>query len=135
MGLFNFLKKNHPIKDMVKNNLNGIELEKSGKIDDAIKLYEYNVEHRFDGSHPYNRLAIIYRKQKEYEKEIIVLKQAIDVFTNDVPHSRLDRNKKIEEFNKRLKKVNELLQKKLLASSNMNTRVKSGSNANQDKID
>lgn len=81
--------------------------------DDAIVLYEYNVQHRFDGNHPYDRLAIIYRKRKEYKKEIEVLKTAIDVFTHDVPHSRPDRAKKLTKFKERLKKARELERKTL----------------------
>lgn len=124
MGFFDFFKRNTPSKDLVENNLRGKELEDSGDLDSAISLYEYNIKHRFDGSHPYNRLAIIYRKRKEYGNEIAVLKQAIDVFTNDVPLSRPDRDKKIEEFNDRLKKADELLQKKILSLTKKNNGTK-----------
>lgn len=94
--------------DLVDNNLKGIKCEKAGKIDDAIALYEYNVQHRFEGNHPYDRLAIIYRKRKEYDKEIKVLETAIDVFTHDVPISRPDRAKKLSKFKERLLKAKEL---------------------------
>lgn len=135
MGLFNYFKKERPSKDLVQNNLRGKELEDSGDLDSAITLYEYNIKHRFDGSHPYNRLATIYRKQKEYGKEIAVLKQAIDVFANDVPRSRPDRDKKLKEFNERLKKADELLQKKLLASSKKHASVKSGDKTKSETAD
>lgn len=48
---------------MVNRNLKGIKLEKKGNIEDAVKLYEQNVADEFDGTHPYNRLAIMYRKK------------------------------------------------------------------------
>lgn len=114
MEFLNFFKKNVPSKDMEENNLRGKELEDAGDIKSAITFYEYNVKHRFDGNFPYDRLAIIYRKQKEYGKEIDVLKQAIDVFINDVPTSRPDREKKIKGFNDRLQRADELLQSKIL---------------------
>jgi tetratricopeptide (TPR) repeat protein len=59
----------------VDRNLDGIKLEKKGEIEKAIRLYEKNVEEDFEGSHPYDRLAIIYRKRGEYEEEIRVLRK------------------------------------------------------------
>ncbi len=97
--------------DLVKNNTNGSIYESMGDIDTAIALYEYNVNHRFEGNHPYDRLSIIYRKRKEYYNEIIVLETAIDVFTHDVPRSRPDRAKKLSKFKERLKKAKELADK------------------------
>lgn len=135
MGLFDLFKRDTSPNDMIENNLRGKELEANGNLDSAISLYEYNVKHRFEGSHPYNRLAIIYRKRKEYSKEIAVLKQAIDVFTNDVPYSRPDRNKKLKGFNERLKKANELLQKKTFASSKKSTSVKNSNKIRREKND
>lgn len=62
---------------MVNRNLKGIELEKKANIEDAVRLYEQNVADEFDGTHPYNRLAIIYRKKRQFDGEIRVLKKAI----------------------------------------------------------
>ena len=49
-------KKNHPDRFMERNfdkqverNLVGIQLEKQGKIEDAIKLYEENIKKNFQG--------------------------------------------------------------------------------------
>jgi len=61
----------------VDRNLEGIEFEKKGDIEKAVELYEKNIEEDFEGSHPYDRLAIIYRKRGEYEKELRVLRKAI----------------------------------------------------------
>ncbi|MDD3185530.1 MAG: tetratricopeptide repeat protein [Anaerostipes sp.] len=90
---------------MVKNNIKGRDLEKKGETDKAIKLYLKNIQNRFQGSHPYTRLATIYRKQKQYDKEIEVLELAVDVFTNDVPIIRPDREKKLENYKKQLEKA------------------------------
>lgn len=93
MGLFSSKKKKSSFIEKV-NNLK-IENEKQRKIDDytydlvsrgqqcekcndttgAIKYYEELVSMAFKGSHPYKRLAIIYRKQKKYEDEIRVIRE------------------------------------------------------------
>lgn len=57
---------------MVNRNLRGIELEKQGRVDKAIQLYEANVTDQFDGSHPYTRLRIIYTQRKDYTNAIRV---------------------------------------------------------------
>lgn len=96
----------------VDRNLLGKQLEKEGKTDQAISLYTRNVAERFEGNFPYDRLAIIYRKQKDYDKEIDILKTAIDVFENDVPSYRPDREAKLAKFQERLAKAEALLKKK-----------------------
>ncbi len=92
------------IEEQAKRNLMGAELEKSGKIDEAIKLYKLNVEENSDTSYSYRRLAIIYRKRGQIEEEIRVLESAISVFRND--------GSKLEEFKQRLEKARTLKSKK-----------------------
>jgi tetratricopeptide (TPR) repeat protein len=92
--------------NLVNRNLKGIKLEKEGKIDKAIKLYEKNIEEEFDGSHPYTRLAIIYSKKGLLDDEIRVLKKAVWVFENIVYKDRSDRLPKLDRFKKRLEKAN-----------------------------
>lgn len=95
----------------LRNNLTGIELEKQGNLEEAIKLYEENVSGRFIGNHPYDRLAVIYRKQKDRENEQRILETAIDVFTNDVSVKRHDRIPKLQKFKYRLIKLDEIIMK------------------------
>lgn len=92
----------------VERNLRGIELEKSGRVDEAIQLYEENVKENFEGNHPYDRLAIIYRKRNLINEEIRVLEKAVWVFENIVFEKRVDRLPKLEKFKKRLEKAREL---------------------------
>lgn len=92
-----------------ERNLLGIELEKENNIDGAIKLYEENVARNFDGNHPYDRLAIIYRKRKLITEEVRVLEKAIYVFENIVYHKRGDRIPKLERFKKRLEVAKKIL--------------------------
>ena len=80
----------------VTRNSKGIDLEKKCKVDKAIELYEKNIEEEFDGTHPYTRLAIIYRKKGLLKDEIRVLEKAKIILKN---HSN------IEYFNKRLGKA------------------------------
>lgn len=51
---------------MVDRNMKGIALEKQGKEDKVIALYEANIADQFDGSHPYNRLRILYKARGNY---------------------------------------------------------------------
>ena len=92
----------------VERNLKGVELEKSGQVDKAIKLYERNVGENFEGNHPYDRLAIIYRKRDLIDDEIRVLEKAVWVFENIVYKGRGDKPTKLEKFKKRLEKVKSL---------------------------
>lgn len=51
---------------MVNRNIKGIALEKQGKEDQAMALYEANIVDQFDGSHPYNRLCALYKARGNY---------------------------------------------------------------------
>lgn len=47
----------------VSRNVTGIVHEKAGHIAEAVELYEANVADRFYGSHPYERLRVIYTRE------------------------------------------------------------------------
>lgn len=55
---------------MVKRNLRALSHEREGKLGQAIKLYASNIADRFGGSGPYERLRILYTKQKDYANAI-----------------------------------------------------------------
>jgi tetratricopeptide (TPR) repeat protein len=84
-------------------NSKGIELEKECQVDKAIELYEKNIEEESDGTHPYTRLAIIYRKKGLLKDEIRVLEKAKNILKN---HANID------YFNKRLEKATKVYCKK-----------------------
>ncbi|MCL2459824.1 MAG: hypothetical protein FWF19_00475, partial [Euryarchaeota archaeon] len=65
-------------KEFAQNNLLGRELEKVGEFEKAIELYEQNVARRDEGSHPYERLAVIYSKMKKYDDVKRILEIVID---------------------------------------------------------
>ena len=61
----------------------GIGLEKEGMVDEAISVYEKSIMPKLPTKHPYERLAILYRKRKDYKNEIRVLETAIEVFMRE----------------------------------------------------
>jgi hypothetical protein len=89
----------------VDRNLRGIELEKAGKIAAAVALYEENLKEGFDGSHPYTRLAVIYKKQGRIEDEVRVLQSAVAVFGKAAKGMRQDVDPKLQKFKDRLQKA------------------------------
>jgi tetratricopeptide (TPR) repeat protein len=89
----------------VERNLKGIQFEKEGQLEQAIKLYEANIKENFEGNHPYDRLAVIYRKQGRVDDEIRVLEKAVWVFENVVYKERADRIPKLKRFQKQLDKA------------------------------
>lgn len=106
-------ENNYDFHVQVSRNLSGIECEKQGDIQKAIELYEQNAAECFEGTHPYDRLAVIYRRQKLYKDEIRVLEQAINVFENKA-YIGLEDMSKLQRFKERLEKA------KILAVKNTN---------------
>jgi len=56
--------------DVLKQQGEAFNQEKEGNIDEAIKIYWQLINSGFDGSNPYERLRIIYAKQKNWEGAI-----------------------------------------------------------------
>lgn len=83
----------------------GGRLEKEGKTLQAIMLYESLIEANFDGSYPYDRLAILYKKLKRPDDVIRVLEKAVYVFENVVYKERADRIKKLNTYREKLEKA------------------------------
>ena len=109
--LSDFEKQDQLFEKHRKNNQKGSELEKQGQIEKAKEIYWENINENDESPHPYSRLAILYRKEKEYEKEIEVLEKAIYVYKNHVHKDRVDRIKKLDGFKERLNKVKEISEK------------------------
>lgn len=90
----------------VDRNIKGVQLEKEGNIKAAIKLYEENISLNFEGNHPYDRLCVIYRRNKLINEEIRVLNKAIEVFTAlSTVSPRADVIPKLNKFKERLSKA------------------------------
>jgi hypothetical protein len=88
VGTFDELKRLHNNKQKESsmwatcasmNNL-GMSYEKSGKIDDAIQVYEDNILSDCPAHLSYKRLMVLYHKAKDYENEERVIMRSIEVF-------------------------------------------------------
>jgi tetratricopeptide (TPR) repeat protein len=94
-----------------ENNQTGAEAEASGDIDAAIKLYEKNIKRGLADSFPFDRLMVIYRKQKSYKEELRVINRAIEVFTGKIEKEQQRMLKRIKNKTQ-LKKLSTVLGKK-----------------------
>lgn len=92
---------------MVDRNLLGQEFERANNVPAAIALYEANARDGFDGNFPYDRLAVIYRREKRLDSEIRVLKRAIEVFSA-YRGPRSDIQPKLAAFRTRLERAEAL---------------------------
>lgn len=77
-------KFNESLSKATSLNNKGIELEKEGKIDEAIAVYEQNIEGDcYPAHHSFDRLIVIYGSRKDYDNKRRVLKKAIEIFGKD----------------------------------------------------
>jgi tetratricopeptide (TPR) repeat protein len=86
-------------------NLEGMELERAGRIDEATALYEQNVAEGFEGDWPYGRLVAIYERQGALESAVAVLDRAIEVFGASKRRTAADRRATIRVFKNRMRLV------------------------------
>jgi hypothetical protein len=56
------------------------QAEQVGNLQKAIKLYELNIKEEYADEYAFERLMIIFRKQKLYKDELRVINRGIDVF-------------------------------------------------------
>lgn len=88
-----------------------MNLEKMGRIEEAVAKYIEVIKLGFDGSYPFDRLNIYYRKQKEYQNEILNCEQAIKLFEDLKVLGRSDASEKLVKYKERLERATELKQK------------------------
>lgn len=106
------IEEENALFECVRLNNLGIEQEKKGNIEKAIEIYEQNIKGLYEATHSYDRLMILYRKRKEYEKEIAVIEKAIEVFSN------VNRNYDLNKYKERLEKAKLLKEKSESQNSN-----------------
>ncbi|HRP63992.1 MAG TPA: hypothetical protein PK400_11900 [Phycisphaerales bacterium] len=68
---------------MAEGNEKGQSLEKEGRVDEAIKVYEGLLAQGADTPFTYRRLAILYGKRKDIESEMRVLDLACERVSNE----------------------------------------------------
>ncbi|MFL0266780.1 hypothetical protein [Candidatus Clostridium radicumherbarum] len=97
-----------------ERNIRAEELEKQGDVKGAIKLYEENIKEGFPGILPYDKLLVIYKKEKNYDEELRIINRAIEVFDKLYLNCDIEINKALylETAQKYKKILNKLLNKK-----------------------
>jgi hypothetical protein len=86
-------------------NLAGLAAEQSGRLDEAIALYERNVAEGFPGDLPYGRLVAIYERRTAFDQAERVLRRAIAVFESSARRTPRDRRATVRVFKNRLAAV------------------------------
>jgi len=93
-----------------RNNLAN-DAEQDGDTNKAVRFYEQNIKEDYADKIAFERLMIIYRRQKEYADELRVIKRGIDVFQKNmkerVKHSlaRHVSDKKLEQLSSAILKI------------------------------
>lgn len=96
------------VDDSVKMNQYAMELEKAGKIEEAVKKYKEAIELGFKGTYPFDRLNVYYRKNKDYDNEIETCNKAIKLYEGLTTSDARD---KLLTYKERLVRAMELKQK------------------------
>ncbi len=95
----------------VDKNLLGKEFERAGDVGKAIACYEGCIKNNFEGSYPYDRLAIIFRRANKLEDEIRILERAIMVYSRLLGSGNYGVEDKLKGYEKRLNKAKQLMRK------------------------
>ncbi len=91
------------LEEQTRRNLDGMELEATGRMDLAIELYEQNVNDGFAGDWPYSRLVLVYERQGAHEQAERVLRRAIEVTKADRRRPASDRRGVLDGLQGRLR--------------------------------
>jgi tetratricopeptide (TPR) repeat protein len=91
--------------EQTARNLEGLELERAGRLEEALALYERNVAEGFEGDWPYGRLVAALEKRGELERAVAVLERAIEVFSDSRRRTPADRRATVRAFKGRLRLV------------------------------
>ncbi len=92
-------------EEQTRRNVDGMALERNGRLDLALELYEQNVDEGFEGDWPYGRLVAYYEKIGRYDEAERVLNRAIVVFKASKKRSAEDRRATVQVFRNRLRLV------------------------------
>jgi hypothetical protein len=98
------------LEAQTRRNLDGMELEQAGQIEEAIALYEQNVAEGFTGDWPYGRLVSIFERRGAYDEAERVLRRAIEVTRTDRRKPAPDRRTLLQGLQGRLRLVKKTAQ-------------------------
>ena len=96
------LEERWTLEAQTARNLEALEAERAGRVEEAITLYERNVDEGFPGDLPYGRLVAIYEKRAAFADAERVLRRAIAVFEASTRRTPQDRRTMVRTFQKRL---------------------------------
>lgn len=99
------MSERETLEEQTRRNLEGMDLERSGRIDLAVDLYERNVAEGFEGDWPYGRLVAYYEKAGRLDEAERILQRAIDVFKASKRRTPADRRSTLAAFRGRLRLV------------------------------
>lgn len=88
------------------------EAEDTENIQDAIRLYQEAINTDQLNEHAYNRLMMLFRRQKEYKKELGIIKAGIKAFEEFYESKIPNKSKTITAISNKLNKVFGLADKK-----------------------
>lgn len=88
-----------------RRNLEGLEMERAGQIEQAVELYEQNVAEGFEGDWPYGRLVAHYEKLGAWDQAQRVLERGIEVFSQSRRRTAGDRRAVLRAFRGRLRSL------------------------------
>lgn len=108
----------------------GMTLEKMGKIDEAAEKYRESIKMGFDGTYPFDRLNIYYRKQKDYDNEILNCDNAIKLFEKLKVLNNAGAVENVNKYSERKDRAVELKEKELQKQKELEEKIK----AKEEKI-
>ena len=94
-----------------ERNKTAMQAEREEDVNKAIRFYEQNIREDHADKFAFERLMVIYRKDKEYKNELRVIKRGIEVFQKKfkerVKHSLARRvsDKKLEQLSNAIIKI------------------------------
>jgi tetratricopeptide (TPR) repeat protein len=113
IAITDVLMTNKPVKTNAELIAEAKDAESADNLEAAVLLYEEAIKAEPVNESAYNRLMIIYRKQKEYRKELKVIKAAVKAYEQFYKSkSTHSKSRKIAEISNALLKSTGLADKK-----------------------
>ena len=86
--------------------------EREGNLDEAAKVYETIIKYHPANEYSYNRLMMIYRKNKDYRNELRVINEGIRIFQELYTPSSVGKHKNVIKLSRQLSMLTGLTDKK-----------------------
>lgn len=83
----------------------GKKFEKEGELEKSCACYEGCIKNRFDGSGPYDRLIILYKRLDRPADVVRIVKKAILIFGKVSKRGRSDGTKKLDKYKAQLERI------------------------------